>query len=72
MHTQTCTGTPRKPSEWRLKIVQEKKLVNIAQKMLKFQAETSLFLMRKTKQREREREEVEKSKSTDKDVEENS
>ena len=72
MHTQTCTGTPRKPSEWRLKIVQEKKLVNIAQKMLKFQAETSLFLMRKTKQREREREEVEKSKSTDKDVEEKS
>ena len=52
--------------------MQEKKLVNIAQKMLKFQAETSLFLMRKTKQREREREEVEKSKSTDKDVEENS
>ena len=26
--------------------------MNIAQKMLKFQAETSLFLMRKTKQRE--------------------
>ena len=53
MHTQSCTGTPRKPSEWRLKIVQEKKLMNIAQKMLKFQAETSIFLMRKTKQRER-------------------
>ena len=70
MHTQTCTGTPRKPSEWRLKIVQEKKLMNIAQKMLKFQAETSLFLMRKTKQRERE--EVEKTKSIDKDVEEKS
>ena len=49
MHTQTCTGTPRKPSEWRLKIVREKKLMNIAQKMLKFQAETSLFLMMKTK-----------------------
>ena len=70
MHTQSCTGTPRKPSEWRLKIVQEKKLMNIAQKMLKFQAETSLFLMRKTKQRERE--EVEKTKSIDKDVEEKS
>ena len=34
----------------------EKKVVNIAQKMLTFQAETSLFLMRKTTQRERERE----------------
>ena len=34
----------------------EKKFVNIAQKMLTFQAETSLFLMRKTTQRERERE----------------
>ena len=29
---------------------EKKKLMNIAQKMLKFQAETSLFLMRKTKQ----------------------
>ena len=35
---------------------EKKKIVNIAQKMLKFQAETSLFLMRKTTQRERERE----------------
>ena len=35
---------------------EKKKVVNIAQKMLKFQAETSLFLMRKTTQRERERE----------------
>ena len=32
--------------------IKKKKLMNIAQKMLKFQAETSLFLMRKTKQRE--------------------
>ena len=57
----------------------KKKLMNIAQKMLKFQAETSLFLMRKTKQREggkrkdekkeRKKREVEKSKSKDKDVE---
>ena len=31
---------------------EKKKLMNIAQKMLKFQAETSLFLMRKTKHRE--------------------
>ena len=53
MHAQTYTGTPKKPTEWRSKIVpKKKKLMNIAQKMLKFQAETSLFLMRKTKQRE--------------------
>ena len=32
--------------------IKKKKLMNIAQKMLKFQAETSLFLMRKTKHRE--------------------
>ena len=32
----------------------EKKLMNIAQKMLKFQAETSLFLVRKTKHWSRE------------------
>ena len=38
----------------------EKKLMNIAQKMLKFQAETSLFLMRKTKQREGEKQKDEK------------
>ena len=35
---------------------EKKKVVNIAQKMLKSQAETSLFLMRKTTHRERERE----------------
>ena len=53
MHGQTYTGTPKKPTEWRSKIVpKKKKLMNIAQKMLKFQAETSLFLMRKTKHRE--------------------
>ena len=55
--------------------------MNIAQKMLKFQAETSLFLMSKTKQRgwgggerkdekkDRKKREMEKSKSKYKDVE---
>ena len=44
---------------------EKKKVVNIAQKMLKFQAETSLFLMRKTTQRERERGGNEKDEKKD-------
>ena len=53
MHAQTCTGMPYAQNTKRMEAEnyprEKKKLMNIAQKMLKFQAETSLFLIRKTK-----------------------